>query len=168
MRKFRFILIYVLLFCSFTFFACEDATTLNCASISEITQAGSENYGVKVNFYNDSRLKGKGVDVQVKFSKLGDITIWEENHDRGIYTIDEIDEWQSMTSIIALLNNSEGQEKFMKFEQASAKTYLFNFDKSIEITMRVVVGDIEDNIENNGEILVGSEPISKQFTLKIK
>ena len=73
-----------------------------------------------------------------------------------------------MTSIIALLNEMEGQEKFMKFEQASAKTYLFNFDKSIEITMRVVAGDIEDNIENNGEILVGSEPISKQFTLKIK
>ena len=168
MRKFRLILVVVLLFCSFTFFACEDATTLNCASISEITQVGSENYGVRVNFYSDSRLKGKGVDVQIKFSKLGEITIWEENQDKGIYAIDEIDEWQSMTGIIASLNGNAGQEKFMKFEHASAKTYLFNFDKPIEITFRVVAGDIEDNIENNGEILVGSEAISKQFILKIK
>lgn len=60
------------------------------------------------------------------------------------------------------------QEKFENFKDALTKTYLFNYDGKIELTFRVVVGNKEDNIDGNGEILVGSEPVSDQFNLKIK
>ena len=149
-------------------YACEDSTQLKCASISEITSAGSENYGVRVSFYNDSRLEDKYVDVQIKFDKICDITFWEENQNKLTLEIDDFDEWYSLTNLIAIAKGQEGQESFEKFSEASAKTYLFNHDSPLEITFRVVVGDVEKNSAETGQILVGSEPISDQFTLKIK
>ena len=89
--------------------------------------------------------------------------------DDGIFfEIDDYDEWYSLTNLIAISKNKEGKETFEKFSEATGRTYLFNYDGEIEITFRVVVGDIEENSQGSGQILVGSEPISKQFTLKIK
>ena len=56
---------------------------------------------------------------------------------------------------------------FEKFEDATAKTYLFNSEQSKELTLRVVVGETDADFEDKGEILIGSEPISSQFRLKI-
>ena len=165
----RYIILFIfILLASFIMSGCETSTELSCASISEITAVGSENYGVKVNFYNDSRLKDKYVDVQIKFDKICDITFWEENQEKVIFEIDDYDEWYSLTNLIAISKNKEGKETFEKFSEATGRTYLFNYDGEIEITFRVVVGDIEENSQGSGQILVGSEPISKQFTLKIK
>lgn len=161
-------LIVLLLVVSLTAFACEDSTQLRCAAITEITAAGSENYGVRISFLQDKRLQDKYVDVQVKFNKTGEITFWEENQEKMEFIIEDFDEWYSIEYLKAKATSTEGSEKFEKFEKALARTYLFNYDGKIELTFRVVAGDIEDNSTETGEILVGSEPISKQFTLKIK
>ena len=161
-------LIVLLLMVSLTVFACEDSNQLRCATITEITAAGSENYGVRISFLQDKRLQDKYVDVQVKFNKTGEITFWEENQEKMEFIIEDFDEWYSIEYLKAKATSTEGSEKFEKFEKALARTYLFNYDGKIEFTFRVVAGDIEDNSTETGEILVGSEPISKQFTLKIK
>ena len=151
---------------------CEQSTLLRTATISEITASGSDNYGVRVSFASDSRLDEKGVDVQVKFDKTGSITMWQENQEKFIYEIKENDEWYSMTSIFTVKNNDENlnTEKFVTHDKALTKTYLFNYqgDGKIEVTLRVVAGDIHENAYKTGEILVDSTPISDQFTLKIK
>lgn len=167
--KFKYLLVVLIIGMSFLFFtACEDSTLLQCATISEITSAGSENYGVQINFLNDKRLEDKFVDVQIKFSEICDITFWEENQEKLTLEIDDYDEWYSLTSLIAKAKGHEGEETFEKFADAVGKTYLFNYDGDIDITFRVVVGDVEQNSEESGQILVGSEPICDQFTLKIK
>lgn len=165
----KYLLLTIFLLCTIIMLsACENSTQLNCASISEITSAGSDNYGVRVSFYNDSRLKEKYVDVQIKFDKICDVTFWIENDEKLTLEIDDYDEWYSMENLIKKAKGQEGQENFEKFSEATAKTYLFNYDGALEITFRVVAGDIEDNSQGTGQILVGSEPISDQFTLKIK
>ena len=155
-----------------TLAGCEQSTQLRTATISEITTAGSENYGVRVNFSDDSRLEGKGVDVQIKFNKTGLITMWQENQAKFDYEILESDEWYSLTTIFTVKDNPENvnTERFELNEEANAKTYLFNYkgDRGIEVTFRAVAGDKQENAYKTGEILVDSTPISNQFTLKIK
>lgn len=151
---------------------CEQSTELRTASISEITAAGSENYGVRVSFADDSRLDGKGVDVQIKFNKTGTITIWEENDQKFEYEILESDEWFSMERIVTMKGDEEkaNTETFETHDKATTRTYLFNYtgEGGMEITFRAVAGDKHENAYKTGEILVDSAPISSQFTLKIK
>ncbi len=159
---------FILVFCLFLV-GCENSTMLRTAYITEITSAGSKNYGVRINYAEDSRLEGKGTDVQVKFEKRGKVNIWKDGDDKIEYYVEESDEWYSLTHIFA--EEKEGvksKEKFEKYEEVIGKTYLFNYDGKMVITIRVVVGDVEDNGDKTGEILVGSEPISEQFKLKIK
>lgn len=151
---------------------CEQSTKLQTASFSEITAAGSDNYAVRVTFANDKRLDGKGVDVQVKFSKTGSITMWQENQEKFDYEITESDEWYSMTSIFTIKGNAENlnTEVYETHDKILTKTYLFKYEGKggMEITLRAVVGDKQQNAYKTGEILVDSEPISDQFTVKIK
>ncbi len=163
-------LISLLFAICFIFVGCENSTQLRTAYISEITSAGSKNYGVRINYAEDKRLKGKGTDVQVKFEKTGKVTIWKEGDDKIEYYVEESDEWYSMTHIFAKEGKDGVQslDKFEKYEEVIGKTYLFNYDGAMTISIRVVVGDIEENGSNTGEILVGSEAVSDQFKLKIK
>lgn len=148
--------------------ACEDATQIKCASISEITTAGSKNFGVRINYQEDKRLEGKSTDVQIKFSRIGEYTFWEENSDKLTFTITQMDEWYSITNLIYKAKGKEGEEKFEDLKDVKTKYYLINFNGKSEVTFRVVAGQKEKNINETGEILVGSEPISTQFVLKIK
>ena len=168
MKKYKFFIIFIAIFAFLALSACESATTLKTASISEITAAGSKNYGVKISFANDSRLEGKWVDVQVKFNKLGTLTLWEEHNEKLQFEIDEVDEWYSLTSIFVNAKGSPNTEDFEKHNQALTRTYLFNYDGKININFRVVAGEKEENSDGSGYILVGSEPISDQFVLKIQ
>jgi hypothetical protein len=154
---------------------CEQSTQIIASSISEITSAGSKNYGVRISYSDDKRLNGKGCDTQIKFNKTGTITIWLEGQEKIEYEIEDIDEWFSLTTIFAKatkqseeVENEKTNVKFEKFEDSLSKTYLFNFDGSINITFRVVVGEITDSSDDTGEILVETEPISNQFTLKMQ
>ena len=161
---------FVLAFC-LLLVGCENSTKLRTAYLTEITSAGSKNYGVRINYAEDSRLEGKGTDVQVKFEKTGKVNIWKEGNDKIEYYVEESDEWYSLTHIFAEEGNEEDvkkRETFEKYEEVIGKTYLFNYDGKMTITLRVVVGDVEENGDKTGEILVGSEPVSEQFKLKIK
>ena len=153
---------------SFFLYGCEKSTQLTTAHIREITTAGSKNYGIRVTYSEDKRLDGKGTDIQIKFDNIGTIKIGEENKEKFEYKIKDYDEWYSMTAIFAEQEGKAGQEKFEKYEDALTKTFLFEYDGDIKITFRVVAGDIEENADGTGEILAGSEPVSDQFTLKIK
>ena len=146
---------------------CESSTDLKTASIKEITAPKSDNYAVLITYADDTRLDGKGTDVQIKFNNLGTVKIGKENQEKIDYKIEDYDEWYSLTSIFANAEGKQNQEKFELYEDVLNKTYLFNFDGEIKITLRVVAGDIEKNSQETGEILTGSEPISDNFTLKI-
>ena len=168
MKKIRIFIVLLLIIGSVSLCACENATQIRTATITEITSVGSKNYGVRITFANDSRLEGKNVDVQVKFNKIGNITFWEENNEKLNFEIEEIDEWYSITNLQAKANGREGTENFEKHNEALTRTYLWNYDGNIAINIRVVAGQKEANSEEKGYILVGSEPISDTFTLKIK
>ena len=78
------------------------------------------------------------------------------------------DDWYSLTSLIAIAQDKSNTEKFMPFKDAVTKTYIFNSEKPIELTLRVVAGDVEENSQKTGDVLVGSEDISDEFKLKIQ
>ena len=59
-------------------YACEKSTQLRTAYFQEITVYGSENYGVRITYDQDKRLKDKGTDVQIKFNNIGTIKIGKE------------------------------------------------------------------------------------------
>ena len=168
MKKKIFALILFVLALSIPLYACEQSTKLRTATIKESTMSGSENYVVNIAYAEDKRLDGKGTDVQIKFNNIGTIKIGKENEEKFDYEIKDYDEWYSMTAIFAEQAGKSGQEKFEKYEDAIAKTYIFNYDGDMKITLRVVAGDIEENSQGTGEILAGSEPISDNFTLNIK
>ena len=161
-------LVLILLVFTLSFLAgCEKSTQLRTAYIREITMAGSDNYGVRITYDTDDRLEGKSTDVQIKFNNIGTIKIGEEFQEKFEYKIEDYDEWYSMTAILAQAKGKAGEEKFEKYEEAISKTYQFQYDGQMKITLRVVVGDSEENSAGNGEILVGSESVSENFTLKI-
>lgn len=169
MKKFSKVFItFLLLVTSVFMFACENSTILKCASISEITSAGSSNYAIKVNFYKDSRLEGKSVDIQVKSNKIAEVICWQENSEKLTLNFTDYDEWFSLTSLICDAQSKIGQEQFELFEDAASKTYIFNSEEELTLTFRVVAGQSEDNSSSTGQIIVGSETISSQFNLKIK
>ena len=167
MKKKILALVMIVFAFSVALYGCEKSTQLKTAYIREITSAGSDNYGVRITYAEDKRLEGKGTDIQIKFNNIGTIKIGKENQDKFDYKIKDYDEWYSLTAIFAESESKIGQEKFEKYEDALTKTYLFEFDGNMKITLRVVAGDIEENSAGTGEILAGSEPISDHFTLKI-
>lgn len=167
MKRKRMGLMMVLLCGLVAFAGCENSTKITAAYISESTGAGSENYGVKISYSQDSRLEGKYTDVQVRFSQKGEIVVWKENQEKISYTIADYDEWYSLTTIFAQGEGEKGEEKFELYDDVKSKSYLFNSETPQEITFRVVVGKIQQNFQGTGQILVGSEPISDHFTLKI-
>ncbi len=169
MKKSLAIVFILMLFICGSLYGCEKSTELRTSHISEITAAGSKNYGVRVSYLDDKRLNGKGTDVQIKFSKTGTIKIGKENQEKFEYIIEDFDEWYSLTHIFNEADKTSVRgDSFEKYEDAVNKTYLFNFEGEIKITLRVVVGEIEENIDGDGQILVGSQPVSDNFILKIK
>lgn len=168
MKIFRKVALVIALIAMFEIVGCEDATQIRCASISEITSVGSKNYAVRISYQEDKRLENKATDVQIKVSKIGKYTFWEENDTKLSFVLNEMDEWYSLTNLIYKARGKEGEEQFENLKDAKTKFYIFNFDGQSEMTLRVVAGQKEDNANKTGQILVGSEPISSQFVLKIK
>ena len=168
MKIFKSFMISFLVVCSIIFVGCEKIPFLICATISDITTAGSDKNVVRVSYQKDERINSKGVYVQVKFNKIGDIIVYEENEKPIKFHIDEIDEWYSMTVIISKGKNQENKEHYSTLKDALTQTYIWEYQGNIEICLRVVAGDITKNDKQTGEILTASEPISNQFVLKIK
>ncbi len=152
----------------FVFFACESATEIRAVSISEITSAGSDNYGIRISYQEDKRIEKKGTDIQVKCDKkIDNVIIWHEGQDKKSIAFGEKDRWYSLTTLLASADNKPNTEKFETFDQALTKTLLFNSGEKINLTFRVVVGDIEPNVHGSGEVLTGSTQVSNEFVLKL-
>ena len=133
MAKRRSLLIIFILLAMIFMTACENSTQLRCATISEITSAGSDNYAVRITLLNDTRIKDKYVDVQIKFDKASEMFFWEENQDRLTLKIDDYDEWYSLTSLIATAEDRQGYEEFeYKLQKLGAKIYRYDDNEGAE------------------------------------
>lgn len=160
--------IFVCLGCAMTLSSCENATEIQAATITEITAAASDNYGIRVAFLDDKRIEEKGVDIYVKCDKkLDNVVVWKEGEEKKSIAFAEKDKWYSMTSLFALTDNKPNTEQYDKFGEALTQTYIFNSTEKIKLTFRVVAGDIEPNAHGTGEVLTGSMNISKEYVLKI-
>ncbi len=158
-----FALIFVAIFAT----ACEDSLKVRGASISEITSAGSGNFAVSISYASDSRLENLGVDVQLRFNKKGEVQFWEDNGEKLQFEIKESDVWYSLTSLIATAKGEQGKEEFVKHKDAVAHNYLFSSNQTVTISIRVVAGDIVENLAGTGYILTETMPISDVFNLKV-
>ncbi len=151
-----------------TLFGCENSTALRTASFTDISISASKNYGVGVKFSEDKRLQEKYVDVQVKSDKVIDkMYIWEDNGEKYSLSFNVKDSWKSITTILVEGEEKAGTEQFEKYSEALSRRYLFSSSTPVNLTFRVVVGDVEDNSKGTGKVFVGSEPISDEFTLKV-
>lgn len=146
---------------------CENSLKIHGASISETTMVGSRNYSINISYFQDSRLADLGTDVQLRFNKTGEVTFWEDNSEKINFVIDEFDTWYSLTNLIAVANGNTGKENYVKFKDVSNKNYIFSAIQDLEISIRVVVGNIVANSTATGYILTESMPVSDIFVLKV-
>ncbi len=166
MKKLKFLLILPLI--SLIFLSgCEDDNVIRVATISEITMAGSSDYGVKVRYQDDKRVEDKYYDIQI-MTDVDDVglTIWKERNEKFTIRISERNRWNSLTTIKARAAGLEGKENFEKLKDAVDESYMFNVDKRVKIFLRVVAGESVDNSQKTGKILANTEQVSKLFTLK--
>ena len=152
----------------FLFVGCEDSTMIKSAFISEATSAGSDEYVVRINFQTDSRLESESVDVLIKSDKPVNLTFWEENQEELTLTFDKSDYWESLTHLVKLSKGEAGAEAFEKFAEVTNKSYIFKSEEPVNLTFRVIAGQVQDNGDGTGQILIGTDNISEEFVLKIK
>lgn len=152
----------------FLFVGCEDSTMIKSAFISEATSAGSDEYVLRINFQTDSRLESESVDVLIKSDKPVNLTFWEENQEELTLTFDRSDYWESLTHLVTLSKGEAGRETFEKFAEVTNKSYIFKSEEPVNLTFRVIAGQVQDNSDDTGQILIGTDNISEEFVLKIK
>ena len=161
----KFLVCVCLMLMTVLLFGCENATEIEAGFISAISSPASETQAVKITFAKDSRLEGKGVDCQIRFDKAGQVVLWLDGDEKIEFQVEKYDYWYSLATIIA--DNKDKPLIFEEFDQALSKTLLFQSEVAQEVSIRVVAGQREPDFDNEGEVLVASEPISKQFRLKI-
>lgn len=166
--KLKNIVALFLLSFAFLLVGCEDSTMIKSAFISEATSAGSDEYVLRINFQTDSRLESESVDVLIKTDKPVNLTFWEENQDKLTLTFDKSDYWESLTHLITLSKGESGRETFEKFAEVTNKSYIFKSEEPVNLTFRVIAGQVQDNGDGTGQILIGTDNISEEFVLKIK
>lgn len=153
---------------AFLLVGCEDSTMIKSAFISEATSAGSDEYVLRINFQTDSRLESESVDVLIKSDKPVNLTFWEENGQELTLTFDRSDYWESLTHLVTLSKGELGRETFEKFAKVTNKSYIFKSEEAVNLTFRVIAGQVQDNSDGTGQILIGTDNISEEFVLKIK
>lgn len=149
-----------------SFIGCESMANVKIATFSNITSAGSENYAMRINFQNDSRYQEKYYDIQV-MSDTQDlqITFWKENNSKLSTNITEKDIWLSLTSLKVSSAGLEGQETFGQLKDAVTDIYIFNVSKPCKLIFRVVAGQIAENSDKTGFVILNTAPISDDFVL---
>lgn len=169
MKRFRNIILIILCVCFCFMAGCETETKLHTAHISEITGALSTDYGIKVVLDRDDRVEDKYVDLQIKSSEAEQILIFGE--ERGVkYTIclPKKEYWYNLTYLISKSNGMSDEGGYQKYEDYGNKIFLFSADNNVDLTFRVVVGDVKKNTESDEEILALSEDISAEVTVAVK
>lgn len=154
--------------CAVLFCACEGATDVMAASFSDISISGADSYGIAVKFSEDKRIEDKYYDIQVRANKpIAEMQMWEDGGKKYKVSFDEKDEWQSLTTMFALGEGKPGTEKFIQMKEALGRRIMFSSTEKVNLTFRVVVGESVDNRDKTGKVIVSTEPISSEFTLKI-
>lgn len=167
MKKF-FLIVCCVCFC-FLAVGCESETNINAAHISDITGALSTNYAVKVVLDDDERVNDKYVDLQIKSSKDEQLLKFgEELGEAYVVCLPKSDYWYNLTYLTSKTNGATAEGGYQKYEDFGSKVFNFTSPNDVELTFRVVAGQTKLNEQTKEEILVLSEEISKEVTLKVK
>jgi len=156
-----FCLIFIFLFC-FTITACENGNELKTVSFSDVTSAGSENYAFRIDFAKDDRVDDKYYDIQIKADGNKKIQIGKEYEDKKEVSLSS--DWKSLTTLMLEIPNTE---TFTIGREAVSIVYIFTTSERVVITLRAVVGGIEDNAFGTGKIITSPEVCSNEFVMKI-
>lgn len=160
-----FLLIFPLFLC-LAMCGCESMATIKLASFSNMTSAGSEDYTFKVNFENDKRYEEKYFDIQIMADQDDvEMTYHIEGENALKSTLTEKNVWNSLTSLKTDAVGLAGREEFDQLKEAVGQIYIFNVSKPCKLTFRVVVGQLAENVQNTGYVLLNTEPISDDFVL---
>ena len=93
------------------------------------------------------------------------ITFWKENDSKLSTNITEKDIWLSLTSLKVSSAGLEGQETFGQLKDAVTDIYIFNVSKPCKLIFRVVAGQIAENSDKTGFVILNTAPISDDFVL---
>lgn len=150
-------------FCCLVFVGCESGNTLRTASFTNITMAGSDDYTFRITFSEDERVDERYYDIQIKADGEKKISIGKEFEDKKEIQLSTM--WNSLTSLLVEEPNTE---TFTKGKDAVSLVYIFNAVEKTKVTLRVVVGGIEQNAEGTGQIITSPEDASNEFTIETK
>ncbi len=161
---------FLVLLCFCFFLAgCENDTKVITAHISNITSALSTNYAIKVVLDDDERVNSKYVGLQIKSSEENLLlTFGEELGDNYTLSIPKSDYWYNLTYLISATNGVGTEAGYLEYEAYGDRVFRFSADKDVELVFRMVAGNTKTNEETGEEILVLSEPISKEVTVQVK
>ena len=163
--------IFIVILCvcfSFLFFGCETENSLKTAHISDKTGDFSTKYSILVSLDEDDRLTEKYVDIQLKSDKQNQIlSVFEENNDALTISLPEKDFWYNFSYLISKANGTK-EVGYQKYEDFGTKHFVFMTQNDVDITFRVVCGDLKKTEETQEEVMVLSKPISKEVLVKMK
>ena len=169
MKSLKRILVFAIVILGLTMTACGGPGDIMAASFMDISISSSESFGVGIKFAEDKRIEDKYVDIQVKSNKaIDNMRMWEDNSGTKYkISFKKADEWQSITVMYAEAQDKAGSEQFVKYSEVIARRIMFSSAEKVNLTFRVVGGEIVENEKKTGQMLVSTEPISSEFTLKI-
>lgn len=169
MKRFRNLFLIILCVCFCFMAGCEAETKLRTAHISEITGALSTDYGIKVVLDKDDRVADKFVDLQIKSSEAEQVlTFGEERGTQYSICLPKSEYWYNLTYLISKTNGVSDESGYQNYEDYGNKVFLFSADNDVNLTFRVVTGDVKKNTDSGEEILVLSEDISTEVTVAVK
>ena len=166
MRK-RFLIVLCVLFLFVS--GCDKETTLNLAHISDNTLGKSTEYSVKVVLDDDDRMDEKYVDLQVRSSEKDQIVnVGEHGKEKITLRLEKENYWYNLTFLIDRANGISSEGGYLKYGDYGNKIFNLNVPNDVNLTFRVVAGNVKKNEDSAEEILVLSEPISNEFVLEAK
>ncbi len=148
---------------------CESQTKVKCAHIADITGALSTQYAIKVTLDDDDRVQDKYVGLQLKADKENlQLKFGEELGDDYTLVLKKVDYWYNLTYLISQTNGAGEEAGYLEYPEYGDRVFRFCADENCELTFRMVAGKPKKNQETGEEILVLSEPISDEVTVKMK
>ena len=148
--------------------ACE-SDGLKTAYLNDATNGLSTNYAIKVVLSEDERVNDRYVDLQVRSDKAGQIiSFGEEGSDKVDIVFENADDWYNITVLLNKANDKSGEEIYEKYSEKGNKTYLFTSNSDVNLTFRVVVGNVTDNDEKTGQLLTSVESVSDELEINVK
>lgn len=153
----------------FLMVGCESQTKLTCAHIADITGALSTQYAIKVTLDEDDRVQDKHVGLQIKANKENlKIKFGEELGDDYTLFLKKADYWYNLTYLISQTNGAGTEAGYLEYPEYGDRVFRFSADEDCKLTFRMVAGSPKKNEQTGEEILVLSEPISKEVEIKVK